>query len=389
MDFRGFDEEKVAKLARDLEKASSGAAALHRHIGSILTEVQGALDPGKRATNSPELQRVQETSAGSGVLLPTAPISPFVGLPGSLGTELHNVSGEIKLRLHMFDEAKGPHDFGDGISPLDAFNGITTRAKPEATQEPKKHPWWKKWVVDPLEDTGVEVANVMQVIFSQESLTGVFETAAGVWLMSVGAGGDIAGGALDATGVGAFIGVPVNVVSTAAIAGGGALAYKGLGDFMTAMSEGDYNAWSRSSRKGPQPQQPREADPLKDEGYGGHGVTEHVGRSEQQMGDRLAKSKDGPESVSTYKSVVDAQRFSQRAIDANKYQIAKWLKTQTKGAPRPFELKNSGEVTGRSLSREDWQSGRGAQDVQGVRVVLKPDPNAPGGYYILTTHPLG
>ncbi|MEV8569340.1 RNase A-like domain-containing protein [Streptomyces sp. NPDC051322] len=388
MGFRGFDEQRVAKLARDLEKASAGAAALHRSIGSILSEAQGALDSGQRATSSPDLQRVQETSVGSGVLLPTARISPFVGLPGSLGTELHDISVEISLRLLMFDGAKGPHDFGDGISPIDAFNGITTRAKPEP--KPKKRPWWKKWVVDPLEDTGVEVANVMQVAFSQESLTGVFETAVGVWLMSLGAGGEVGGTALDATGAGAFLGIPVNVVSGAAIAGGGTLAYKGLGDFMTAMSQGDYNAWSRSSRKGSKPRPLREADPLKDEGYGGHGVTEHVGRSDQQMGDRLAKSKNGrPQSVSTYKNVGDAQRFSQQAVDANNYEIKNWLKTQTTGAPKPFELKNTGEVAGRSLSREDWQSGKGARDVRGVRVVLKPDPDAPGGYYILTTHPLG
>lgn len=395
MGFRGFDEGKVAKLAADLEKASAGAGSLHRSIGSILTDAQEALDPGQQATHNPNLQRVQETSAGSGVLAPTAPAPTFAGLPGSLGGELHVMSAEIKLRLRMFDEAKGPHGFGDGISPVDAFNGITTRAKPEAKPKPKKRPWWKKWVVDPLENTGTEVADVMQVAFSPDSLTGVFETAAGIWLMSAGVGGEFGGAALDATGVGAFVGVPVNVVSGAAIAGGGALTYKGFDDFITAMSDGDYNAWNRASRKGPKPPQAREADPLKDEGYGGHGVTKHVGRSDEQMADRHAQWKpsrrraDPPREVSTYRTVGDAQRFSQRAIDANKQKISNWLKNDTNGHPREFDLKNSGEVTGRSLSREDWQQGNGAREVRGARVVLKPDPDAPGGYYVLTTHPIG
>ncbi|WP_327297342.1 RNase A-like domain-containing protein [Streptomyces sp. NBC_01197] len=388
MGFRGFDESEVAKLAADLEKAGAGAGALHRSIGSILTDAQQALDPGQQATHNPELQRVQETSAGSGVLVPTAPVPTFAGLPGSLGAELHIMSVEIKLRLRMFDDAKGPHGFGDGISPVDAFNGITTRAKPEPKSKPKKRSWWKKWVVDPLEDTGTDVANVMQVAFSPDSLTGVFETAAGVWLMSVGVGGEFGGAALDATGVGAFAGVPVNVVSGAAITGGGALTYKGFDDFITAMSEGDYNAWNRASRKGAKPPQPREADPLKDEGYGGHGVTKHVGRSDQQMGDRLAQEK-GTKGVSTYRTVGDAQRFSQRTIDANKQRVSNWLKGAKNGSSKEFDMSDTGEVTGRSLSREDWRDGTGSRDVHGARVVLRADPDAPGGYYVLTTHPIG
>ncbi|WP_328377200.1 hypothetical protein OHB13_13085 [Streptomyces sp. NBC_00440] len=386
MGFRGFDEGKVAKLAADLEKASAGAGSLHRSIGSILTDAQEALDPGQQATHNPNLQRVQETSAGSGVLLPTAPVSTFAGLPGSLGAELHIMSAEIKLRLRMFDEAKGPHGFGDGISPVDAFNGITTRAKPEP--KPKKRSWWKKWVVDPLEDTGTEVANVMQVAFSPDSLTGVFETATGIWLMSVGVGGEFGGAALDATGVGALAGVPVNVVSGAAITGGGALTYKGFDDFITAMSEGDYNAWNRASRKGPKPPQPREADPLEDEGYGGHGVTKHVGRSEKQMRDRFGEEKKKIKSVSTYKNTADAQRFAQRAIDSNKQEISNWLKKDKITKPEHFDVEDTGEVTGRSLSRKDWQDGKGSREVRSARVVLKADPSAPGGYYILTTFPI-
>jgi riboflavin transporter FmnP len=41
--------------------------------------------------------------------------------------------------------------------------------------------------------------------------------------MIVGAAGDAGGLVLDATGVGAVIGVPVNIVSTAAVVAGGAM----------------------------------------------------------------------------------------------------------------------------------------------------------------------
>ena len=386
MAFSGFDPVKVTKLAGDLEKASAGAAALHRSIGSILAEAQSALDPGEQASKSPDLQRVQQSSVGSGVLLPTAPVAPTAGLPGSLGTELHGISTEINRRLGLFDTARQPHAFGNGLSPIDAFNGVTTRAKPQP--KPKKRPWWKKWVLDPLKDAAYDVGNVMHVVFSMESLKGIAETAAGIGLMFLGVSGEVGGGLLDVTGVGTAPGIALNVAGVGAITGGGALAYKGLGDFMNAMANGDYNAWNRDSRKGPQPAQPREADPLQDEGYGGHGVTKHAGRSDQQLSDRLSQEK-GVQDASTYENVGDAQRFSQQTIDANKQQVSNWLNNAKEGSTKEFELQDTGEVTGRSLSRKDWQDGNGSRPVNGARVVLRSDPGAPGGYYILTTFPIG
>ncbi|SDN53568.1 RNase A-like domain-containing protein [Actinacidiphila guanduensis] len=386
MGFSGFDPDKVTSLGSDLKKAGDGAAALHRSIGAILADAQGALDPGVKATTNPQLENVLRTSAGNGVLKPNAPVPAGAGLPGSLGPELDGVAREITRRLALFDKARQPHAFGDGLSPVDAFNGITTRAKPQP--KPKKRPWWKKWVLDPLEDAAYDVANVMHVVCSLESLKAIGETALGIGLLFLGAAGEIGGGALDITVVGAGVGLTLNVGGVVAITGGGALAAKGLGDFMNAMANGDYNAWSRDRRKGPQPKQPREADPLKDEGYGGHGVTKHVGRSDQQLGDRLAQE-PGVQEASTFEKTGDAQRFSQQAIDANKQQVSNWLTGAKEGSTKEFTLKDTGEVTGRALSRTDWRDGTGSRPVNGVQVVLRADPDAPGGYYILTTYPVG
>lgn len=48
----------------------------------------------------------------------------------------------------------------------------------------------------------------------------VATAAAGVGLMALGAGGEVGGGLLDATGVGAVAGVPINVASAGVIATG-------------------------------------------------------------------------------------------------------------------------------------------------------------------------
>lgn len=241
---------------------------------------------------------------------------------------------------------------------------------------------------DFLEDVAYTLADILQVLFSPQALLGFAETLGGLLLMVLGAGGEVGGFALDLTVIGGAIGVPVNIAAAGVMVGGGALAYEGLHTWMTAIANGDYNAWPRSSRKGPRPPQPREADPLDDEGYGGHGVTKHVGRSDQQLGDRLA-NEPGVQNASTYENLGDAQKFSQQTIDVNKPQISNWLKNAKSGSTKEFDLADTGQITGRSLSRNDWQNGLGSKPVNGARVVLRADPSAPGGYYILTTFPYG
>ena len=65
------------------------------------------------------------------------------------------------------------------------------------------------------------------------------------------------------------------------------------------------------------------------------------------------------------------------------------LKNAKSGSTKEFDLADTGQVTGRSLSRSDWQNGFGSKPVNGARAVLRADPSAPGGYCILTTFPYG
>jgi hypothetical protein len=60
-------------------------------------------------------------------------------------------------------------------------------------------------------------------------LGAVMEVLGGIGLATLGAGGELGGLVLDATGIGAVLGVPAGVVSAAAIAGGLGLAAAGLG----------------------------------------------------------------------------------------------------------------------------------------------------------------
>ncbi len=67
--------------------------------------------------------------------------------------------------------------------------------------------------------------------------------AAGAGLMLVGGAGDVGGGLLDATGIGAIGGVPLNIVSTAAVVAGGGMVAGASGHLaMHAMSDDSASA---------------------------------------------------------------------------------------------------------------------------------------------------
>lgn len=112
---------------------------------------------------------------------------------------------------------------------------------------PEKPGFWDK-VGDVAEDVGAGLANAAgHAVNSLASLGNamlnhpedVAVTAAGIGLMMLGAGGEVGGLALDATGVGAVVGVPVNVVAAGAIVTGGAMAVAGMGDLTMHMSGDD------------------------------------------------------------------------------------------------------------------------------------------------------
>jgi hypothetical protein len=82
-----------------------------------------------------------------------------------------------------------------------------------------------------LEDAGEVVVSDLASIGNAmaHDVGAVMEVLGGIGLATLGAGGELGGLVLDATGIGAVLGVPAGVVSAAAIAGGLGLATAGLG----------------------------------------------------------------------------------------------------------------------------------------------------------------
>jgi hypothetical protein len=67
----------------------------------------------------------------------------------------------------------------------------------------------------------------------------VFALLGGIGLATVSVGGDAAGFVLDATGIGAVVGVPLNAVSTAGLAAGAAVAGSGATSIIRAAAGPD------------------------------------------------------------------------------------------------------------------------------------------------------
>ena len=68
--------------------------------------------------------------------------------------------------------------------------------------------------------------------------------------MILGAAGDAGGLVLDAAGMGAVIGVPANVVSTAAVVTGGAMVVGGMGDLVMHATSDDQTSPARTDHPG-------------------------------------------------------------------------------------------------------------------------------------------
>ncbi|MEU4239331.1 putative T7SS-secreted protein [Actinoplanes sp. NPDC026619] len=123
---------------------------------------------------------------------------------------------------------------------------------------PKKPGFWSK-VGDFFEDVGAGLANVGGHVANGLASFGnamihhpgdVAAAAAGAGLMIAGATGDVGGGLLDLTGVGAVIGVPINIASTAAVVAGGGIVVAGAGDLMMHATSDDGVSPARTDYEG-------------------------------------------------------------------------------------------------------------------------------------------
>lgn len=116
----------------------------------------------------------------------------------------------------------------------------------------------------------------------------------------------------------------------------------------------------------------------RDEAAGGHTLERHVGRTDQQLLQRL---RDEPDisAASTYPDRETAERVVGAALQRSQSRIADWVR---QGSSRPnlaldFE---AGEVIGRSIT----QGRTAAHQVTSARVVLRANGQS---WYVLTSYP--
>jgi hypothetical protein len=139
-----------------------------------------------------------------------------------------------------------------------AAGDAATKVKGFRDKAPEKPGLWSK-VGDFFSDVGADLENAGGHVVNGLASLGnaavhhpgdVALAAAGAGLMIVGAGGDAGGLILDLTGVGAVVGVPVNVVSTAAVVIGGAMVAGGTGDLVMHATSDDQSSPARTDHTG-------------------------------------------------------------------------------------------------------------------------------------------
>lgn len=139
-----------------------------------------------------------------------------------------------------------------------AARDAASKVKGLRDKAPERPGFWSK-VGDFFSDVGAGLENAGGHIVNGLASLGnaaanhpgdLLTAAAGAGLMVAGAAGDAGGLILDATGVGAVVGVPANVVSTAAIVTGGAMVAGGVGDLVMHATSDDQTSPARTDHTG-------------------------------------------------------------------------------------------------------------------------------------------
>jgi hypothetical protein len=234
--FVGLDTDKVRRLAKNLDGVADKVPALHTSLAGILNDAQGALDPGEHATTNPDLQRVQwSTGTGIGAAVPNSVLSYGAYLPSSLQTDLPDLARTMRKRCDLAEKAVRKHGYGQGITALDAFNGVT----PQPPPKPKKKGWFSKYVSGPLKHGVQDVGDFVSSVFTWRNVLDAGSMALGLVMMSLASGAEVGGVALDATGGGAILGVPINVAAAGLFTAGASLALAGGGDMLYRAADGE------------------------------------------------------------------------------------------------------------------------------------------------------
>ena len=120
-------------------------------------------------------------------------------------------------------------------------------------------------------------------------------------------------------------------------------------------------------------------DLSQDEAAGGHVLSKHVGRTDDELRERLDREHNISGS-STYTDRAIAERAIGNAIALNHDRIQRWLNRPGRHANLVLDY-DADSAIGRTLNRGDSQS----RPCSHALVILKFD--SPGSYHVLTSYP--
>lgn len=116
---------------------------------------------------------------------------------------------------------------------------------------------------------------------------------------------------------------------------------------------------------------------------GGHTILEHVGKTDAELLERLARpARRPPVMVSTFASLEVAERAVYQVLRSNQGAIRAWARTASPGARQAFGV--AFPNAGRGIARGTTQ----AVPLNSVRVVLKKEAYNGKLYYVLTAFPV-
>ena len=120
-------------------------------------------------------------------------------------------------------------------------------------------------------------------------------------------------------------------------------------------------------------------DLARDERRGGHTLDKHVGRTDDQLRERLERERD-ISAASTWTALTAAEETVAAALRANQGKIDRW---NDRGYPRTNLALHFD--AGHSIGRTMHHGERTSESCSGAVVVLKADRD--GGFFVLTTYP--
>jgi len=158
------------------------------------------------------------------------------------------------------------------------------------------------------------------------------------------------------------------------VSGWGASPDRGLPE----IPRGEMPSAEKSAQNSPRDDLAR-YDLARDQTRGGHTLDKHVGRSDQELRERLDRERN-ISAASTWTSREVAEETVGQALRAEHDKIARW---EERGYRRPNLALHfdAGRVIGRSMRHGDESSSPSTQAV----IVLKAD--GPNGFYVLTSYP--